>query len=271
MSGKASYALITGGSQGLGRAFAEECAARGKSLILVALPGSGLDEVGRSIAESWGVSVDWLEADLTAPDTVDRLLGLIRSKGASLDLLVNNAGIGTPALFMQRPLEYQEEMVRLNILAMMRLTRRVLEEPDRSPNLRILNVASLSAFFPMPYLPVYSATKSFVLSFSLALREEMSGSVGVSVLCPNAIRTCRAVNDYIDKLGLASRMACLTPERIARIALDGSERGRAVIIPGFLNRFLPALGDLLPLSVSMHTIRKYWGRYGEMTREGATA
>jgi hypothetical protein len=267
MQNERRWALITGASMGLGRAFARECAARGMNLLLVALPGEGLPELGASIAREAGVSAEWLEADLREPATLERITSLIRSR--DLGLLVNNAGIGGVGLFMDRPLEHHEATVCLNVLALMRLTRLVAAEFGRGKNCRILNVASLGAFYPMPTLSVYSATKSFVLDFSLALRAELAGSVGVSVLCPNAIRTTSAVGDYVDGFGLVSRMACMSPEKIARIALDGVARGKAVIVPGRFNGLLAALSRLVPTALVMKAIRHYWGGFGAAAESGS--
>jgi len=263
-------ALITGASLGLGRAFARECASRGMDLVLVALPGSGLPAVGDAIARERGVSVDWLEGDLTESATLEGLVATIRAKALKVDLLVNNAGIGSVGPFADSAIEHHEAVIRLNAIALVRLTRLLLAELEDRGSAHILNVASLGAFFPMPTLSVYSATKSFVLNYSLALREELSGKVGVSVLCPNAIRTTAAVGDYVDGLGFVSRLACLGPEAIARIALDGVARGKAVIIPGRFNRALAAVGRFLPRSIVMRAIRRYWGGFGEAGAEGSS-
>jgi len=263
-----SCALITGASLGLGRAFARECASRGMNLLLVALPDSGLPELGESIGRETGVRVDWLEADLTEAATLEALIALIRSMRLDVELLVNNAGIGGVGLFMDLPVEHHEDTIRLNVLALTSLTRRIASEFSERKKLRVLNVASLGAFFPMPTLSVYSATKSFVLDFSLALRAELAGSVGVSVLCPNAIVTNEAVDDYVSGLGLVSRLACMTPARVARAALDGVARGKAIIIPGRFNRVLAALSRFVPRALAMRAIRRYWGGF-ETTGESA--
>ena len=267
MGNGSSWALVTGASSGLGLALAEECAARGRNLFLAALPASGLPEVSRSIAAKRRVSVEWMEADLTEPEAPARLVEKLQSTGARIDLLVNNAGIGAIGRFEESVLEEQEAIIRLNVLALVRLTRAFVGELKNGRPAHILNVASLSAFFPMPYLPIYSATKSFVVSFSLALRNELAGSIGVSVLCPNTIRNNQGVNDYIERLDLASRLACLTPECIARIALDGVARNRAVIVPGLLNRFLHLCSHLIPREISMKAICHYWGKYGQVEKE----
>ncbi|HOX11887.1 MAG TPA: SDR family oxidoreductase [Spirochaetia bacterium] len=253
-------ALITGASMGLGKALAEECARRGMDLFLVALPDSGLPVLAGELAGEFGVETAWLEGDLTEASTLERLRDRVEEEGLDIDLLINNAGIGTPGHFLDHSLEYHEATIELNALALVRLVRLFL--PDlRRRNASILNVASLGAFFPMPTMPIYAATKSFVLHFSLALREELGGTVGVSVLCPNAIRTTPDVNRYIDNLGPLARRACFTPECIARSTLDGVARNRAVIVPGAVNRVIAFISQVVPRALINRTIRHYWGTF----------
>jgi hypothetical protein len=123
----------------------------------------------------------------------------------------------------------------------------------------VLNVASLAAFFPMPWLPVYSSSKSFVFAFSLALREELRGTgVSVSVVCPNGIRTNRGARELIARQGLAGRLTCLYPEQVARTALHSLLAGRPVIVPGAVNRFIRFASGLVPRSVAMGVITRRW-------------
>ncbi|MEL7556359.1 MAG: SDR family NAD(P)-dependent oxidoreductase [bacterium] len=256
------WALITGASMGLGRAFAMECAGRGMRLFLVALPGSGLPELAARLAGDYGIETRWLEGDLTELDTLKLLRNRIADEGIGIDLLVNNAGIGTVGRFMDHTLEYHEATIELNTLALVRIIRFFLPEL-RSHKASILNVASLGAFFPMPTMSIYSATKSFVLRFSLALREELGEEVGVSVLCPNAIRTTEEVNFYIDNLGFIARHACYTAECIARAGLDGVARNQAIIVPGTINQVVAFLSQIVPRTLVNKTIRHYWGRFLE--------
>jgi hypothetical protein len=254
------WALITGASMGLGRAFAEECAGRGMRLFLVALPNSGLPELAARIAKEYNTETRWLEGDLTKAETLEELRARILAEGIGIALLANNAGIGTPGTFMDHSLEYHEATIELNALALVRLIRFFLPEL-RKRKASILNVASLGAFFPMPMMPIYSATKSFVLHFSLALREELWDAVGVSVLCPNAIRTTDEVNLYIDNLGFIARHACFTPECIARAGIDGVARNQAVIVPGAINQVVAMLAHIAPRRLINNTIRFYWGSF----------
>jgi short-subunit dehydrogenase len=254
-------ALITGASQGLGRAFADECAARGMDLFLVALPGSGLPQVAQCITSEWDIGVDWLEIDLTQEDAPDRLLSSLERAGFEVDLLVNNAGIGSIGLFGESSLLGHEAVIHLNVLALVRLTHLLIPELKRRETAYILNVASLGAFFPMISLPVYSATKSFVLTFSLALREELRGSIGVGTLCPNTIRNDRTTEEYVDRLFFVCRRACLYPSQIARSAIEGLLRGKSIIVPGFVNKLLRVVGPFVPRTLVTGVIRLLWGGF----------
>lgn len=265
------HALITGASQGLGRAFADECAARGMDLFLVALPDSGLPEVAERVTSEWDVGVDWLETDLTEEDAPDRVASALERSGFETDLLVNNAGIGSIGPFGESSLASHEATIRLNVLALVRLTHRLIPELGRREAAHILNVASLGAFFPMPSLPIYAATKSFLLTFSLALREELRGSIGVGTLCPNTIRNDRATEDYVDRLPFFCRWACLYPSRIAREGIEGLLRGKAIIVPGFVNKLLRVIGPFVPRSLVTGVTRHLWGGFAEEAKDAVAA
>jgi short-subunit dehydrogenase len=264
-------ALITGASQGLGKAIAEECAARGMDLFLVALPESGLPQVAQRITSEWNVGADWLEIDLTQDDAVDRLLSALERNGFEVDLLVNNAGIGSIGLFGETPLSGHEAVIFLNVLALVRLTHRCIPILKLRKAPRILNVASLGAFFPMISLPVYSATKSFVLTFSLALREELWGSIGVGTLCPNTIRNDRATNEYVDKLPWICRRACLYPSEIARSGIGGLLRNKAIIVPGFINKLLRVMGPFVPRTLVTGVIRRLGGGFDKEAEDAVAS
>jgi short-subunit dehydrogenase len=264
-------ALITGASRGLGRAFADECAAGGMDLFLVALPGSGLPQAAECIASEWDVGVDWLEIDLTQEDAPDRLLSALERIGFEIDLLVNNAGIGSIGAFGESSLSGHEAVIRLNVLALARITHRLIPELKRREAAYILNVASLGAFFPMPSLPIYAATKSFVLTFSLALREELRGSIGVGTLCPNTIRNDRATEEYVDRLPLVCRRACLYPSEIARLGIKGLLRGKAIIVPGLINKLLRVVGPLVPRTLVALVTRHLWGGFSARAKDALAA
>ena len=241
------YAVITGSSMGLGRAFARQAASRGWNQILVSLPGTGLPETASAIEAEYGVDVEYFEMDLTDRRAREALSGWIRWNGVEIGLLVNNAGVGCPGTFAGAPEAMLVSVVDLNTQALTHLTYLLLPDLERTDGSTIINVASLAAFYPMPSMAVYAATKAYVLSFSLAIREELSGSgVSVSVLCPGGIATNPEVTARIRAQGVIGRLSALTPDRIAAKTLASAARGRAVIVPGWMNKILRSFGASVP-------------------------
>jgi short-subunit dehydrogenase len=250
-----SCALITGASQGLGRAFAEVCASggtapMGMNLALVALPDSGLARVARNIAEQHEVQVEYIEMDLTAPGSPEALHEWIQDRQLPISVLINNAGVGYNSRFEDSTLHENESCILLNNLALVKITRLLLPELKRHPQAFILNVASMAAFFPIPFMPVYAPSKAFIVNFSLALREEMRDtSVSVSVVCPNGIRTNDACRSRIAAHGLIGELVSLNPDQVADEALRGLWAGKANIVPGLANRVILAVGRHAPNSL----------------------
>lgn len=263
-------ALVTGASQGLGRAFSEQCARSGMDLILVALPDSGLPQVAQGIALLYGVQADYVEMDLTEPGNAEALTAWIADKGLSVSMLINNAGVGYNSRFEDSTLHENESCILLNNLALVKITRLLLPELKRHPQSFVLNVASLAAFFPMPFMPVYGPSKTFILNFSLALREEMKGTaVSVSALCPNGIRTNGECRRKIEDHGLIGELVSLNPEQVATRALRGLLAKRAVIVPGFLNQLIGLVGRHAPRSIVCPVVSALYGKTARQTLPGA--
>jgi uncharacterized protein len=250
------YCLITGASRGLGLALAEECARAGTALVLVALPDTGLPEVCKNLARTYGIDVEYREIDLTEPDGPDAIYRWIKERGLAVNMLINNAGIGGHGPFSESALERNRAMIDLNISALVQLTQLLLPELRRQRRAYILNVASLAAFYAMPCKPVYAPTKAFVLNFSLALRAELTGtSVTVSALCPGGIITNEECRKMIAAQGLIGRISCHHPEEVARYALRQLYRGKGIIIPGLINKLARILGAMAPLPLTQLFIR----------------
>jgi uncharacterized protein len=259
MKEQAKCALITGASQGLGRAFAEECAGRGMALVLAALPDTGLAELTRILERAYQVRIEAIECDLTRPEVPEGIAVRCRARGFDVDTLINNAGVGFTSRFFQSSASQNEATVQLNVATLVRLTQQMLPCLQERRRAWILNVASLGAFFPMPSMPVYSSTKTFVLTFSRLLRAELRGSgIRVSALCPNGIRTNRATRELIERQGLAGRLMCRFPDEVARAGLRGLFRGTGVIVPGLANQVLAGASPLVPQGLYMRVISRRW-------------
>jgi uncharacterized protein len=187
--------LITGASSGLGAEFAREFARRGADLVLVARRQERLEALAVELAESFGTESTVIPLDLTGPDAVDELVRDIDSRGIRVASLVNNAGFGTYGPFPETDEQRLFEEIQLNVMALTRLTRALwpalVASSRTSPgNGALVNLASTAAFQPLPFMSVYGATKSYVLSLTEALWFEAKGTgLKVTALCPGPTAT----------------------------------------------------------------------------------
>jgi len=241
------YTLITGASEGLGKALAIECARRSMNLILVALPGPELCSLANLIKGNYPVQVICIGKDLCRDKSCIELYEEVTALNLQVNVLINNAGIGSTVLFEEGSPCLYEKQIRLNVLATTLLSRLFLPTLQRNSHSYILNVGSMASFFYLPKKQVYGATKSFIYFFSKSLRKELRKSnVHVSVLCPGGMNTNLALT-LMNKTGnCLSRLSVMNPEEVVPIAIDGLLRGKEVIIPGKLNNFFMLLDKILP-------------------------
>ena len=242
-SSSQGWAVVTGASSGMGRAFARELARRGHKVLAVARRRERLEALAAEAAKEGG-SVAALAADLGTAEGLKLVVTRMTSLD-KIDLLVNNAGIATSGDFRSSSLEQELVAVRLNVDAVMTLTHAVLGEMLRRGDGAIINIASVVAFQPFPHFAVYAASKAFVLSFTEALAEEVKGSgVRVLALCPGAAKT--EMNVFSHNEGLLGKLPSLSADQIVRTALRAVEGGRAVKIVGWLNRMLVFQNRFMP-------------------------
>ena len=241
------FALITGASEGFGKAMALECAARKMNLVLVALPGSGLSSLSCFIERNYGVTVSFFEHDLSKKEECILLFDEIKQQKISVNVLINNAAIGGTYFFEEKDPQYYYKQIELNVVAPTLLTHLFLQTLERNSPSHILNVGSLASFFFLPKKGVYGATKSYLVSFSKSLRRELkTKNVFVSTVCPGGMNTTPMLilqNNNMKGLG---RLSVMNPEDVAKIAIDGMLAGKELIIPGFWNRMFMLLNKLMP-------------------------
>ena len=251
-------ALVTGASSGIGEAFARALAAAGTDLVLVARRRDRLEELAGDLRDSYGRDVEVLAADLTDEAglaDVERRLG---DTDHAIDLLVNNAGFATSGHFAELPVAEEEEQIRLNVLAPVRLTRAALPGMLDRRRGGIVHVSSIAALQPLPHWATYAATKAYLTSFSEALHEEVRGrGVVVLALMPGFTHT-----EFHDRSGMPGVMIpaslWMRPEQVVASALKALARGRASHVPGFMNRAVATLSRLTPRFAS----RRVVGRAG---------
>jgi uncharacterized protein len=255
-----SAALVTGASSGIGAAIARELASRGYSVALVARREERLRSLATDLTSEHGVAAEAISCDLGDPDERDRLADELRGRGRSVEVLVNNAGFGHQADFATSPRERMVEMVRLNVEAVVDLTSRFMGPMVERGRGTVINIASTAAFQPLPGSAVYAASKSFVLSFSEAIRTELRGSgVTVTAVCPGPVKTefteVAGVGGVEDRTPGAVWMSA---EDIARHAVDGAAKDRRVVVPGAINRASALAGQHSPRAVALPLISRIW-------------
>ncbi|MDB6051272.1 MAG: Oxidoreductase, short chain dehydrogenase/reductase family [Pseudomonas sp.] len=241
------YALITGASSGIGLAMAEALARRGRSLILVARQREVLEGIALELAQRFGVEVLIRACDLGEPLRLSGFLLELEDGERQIDLLVNCAGIGTCGPFLAQEWGVDQDLIDVNILALTRLCHSVGNAMAVQGGGQILNVASVAAFRPGPWMTSYHASKAYVLSFSEGLREELKKTgVKISVLCPGPTRTAFFQTAQIELGKLANSRNMMSPEEVALYTVRALAKNRAVIIPGVRNKLLAFIPRLTP-------------------------
>lgn len=241
------YALITGASDGFGKALALQCASQKMNVILVALPGPELHYLASFIQNNYGVKVVCFEKDLSEEKGCHELYNEVKLQGLLVNVLINNAGIGNTDFFEDRESGFYEKQIRLNVLAPTILSRLFLNDLKKTAPSHILNISSLASFFYLPKKQVYGATKSYLVSFSKSLRRELEkDNISVSVVCPAGMNTNVQVS-LLNRTGnLLTRISIVNPEEIAPIVIHNMLKGKEMIIPGMMSHFFLLLDKILP-------------------------
>lgn len=242
------YALVAGGSKGIGYGIAEALAKRKFNLILIARHQDALDKAKEKLEKDYKVHVELLKLDLEHESTADSIARWCTSKSIHLKMLCNVAGLGGPKDYLSLPLDSLRYMVRLNVESCMALTLTLLPLLEKNKPSYILNVASMAGLAPIPNKNMYSATKSAVISFSYALRHQLrKKDISVSCLSPGPVFTKPEIVQYTKKqLGWFGMKMAVPPERVGEIAVRGTLRGKMMIIPGTLAKISSFFIRILP-------------------------
>ena len=245
------FALITGASKGIGKAMALELAARGYDLLLLARSEDLLKETASEIAAGSNISCQWLALDLSGDQAAERVYTHCKEHAFPVSVLVNNAGYGLSGSFEKYPVEAHADMLRLNIITLVSLTRLFLPDLKKQPASYILNIGSSAAYQAIPFLSAYVASKSFVLSFSRGLRGELKGTaVSVTCVCPGPTDTNFVNRANVGAKGQkAAARFNMSPESVARIAIKSLFNRKAEVITGGMNKLSAFFAWLLPKSL----------------------
>lgn len=233
---KGKVALITGASGGIGMEYAKRLASSGSHVILVARSKKKLERLADELSNTYNIKAYALNLDLSKANAVSILAEQINELNLNVDILINNAGFGTHGRFEDISSEKEKEMVNLNITTLVGLTHKFLPYMQQQKEGIIVNVASLGAFQPIPYMATYVATKAFVLSFTEALyAENRKLGVRILALCPGTTKT-----EFFDVIGTKEMPGGIngTPESVVNAGFKGIEKDRSYIIDGHKNYWL---------------------------------
>jgi len=244
LTGKWKNAVITGASSGIGLEFAQQLAANGVNLFLVARRYDILFAVKNELEYKYNIKVYIMDLDLSSPNSINEMMVYINEIEFSPDLLINNAGAGVYGKFDKTDLETELEIINLNITALTKLTKSIFLLMKKQGFGTILNVSSTMAFRKSPHWAVYSATKSYVFSFTRSLTLESKKSpVKISLLCPGKTLTGFDVN--ANALSSSERKAAVT-SKVVEITLEDLAKGKTLIIPGINNKVKYFMFKYLP-------------------------
>ncbi len=237
-------AIITGASSGIGKAFAERLAHDGYDVVLVARRRERLESLATVLRDTYNQRVDVLPADLTNSSDLTLVEQNIHDD-SSLELLVNNAGFGKIGAYGDLDLAMEDEEIRLNILALVRLTHAAIPGMIARHQGAIINVSSIVAFLPVPFLATYSASKAYVNSFTESVHEELKGTgVKIQALCPGRTHT-----EFHERAGINTAdhpSKGMTPESVVDASLRALKQDKVICVPGITNRVGACIMSLLP-------------------------
>ncbi|HEY2082801.1 MAG TPA: SDR family oxidoreductase [Verrucomicrobiae bacterium] len=252
------WALITGGSMGIGHELAKVFAANKFNLVLVARSEPRLKQVADELHAQHGIETKILVKDLSLPNAPQELFDALRD--TPISVLVNNAGFGWRGTFAECDLQHEAlDMMHVNMDSLVALTRLFAPPMLARKNGRIMNVASTAAFQPGPFANIYFATKAFVLSFSHALAEELEGTgVTVTALCPGTTRT-----EFFERAKMQDfrrNSIMMDAGVVAQSGYRGLMRGKRVVIPGVMNKLMATLAGFVPTRMTTRIVRKLNGK-----------
>ena len=250
-----NYTLITGASSGIGKELAKIFASKGDGLILVARQENKLRHIASELNAEYNAKVLIIQQDLSLPEAAEKIFNQVKEWSAPINKLVNNAGFYVQGPFSDTLWEKEQELIQLQCINHIKLVKLFLPEMLIRKNGGILNVCSTGSFMPGPYNAIYCAAKSFILSFSEALAEELDGSgIKVTALCPGATNT--SFQDFNER-----KTSFINPlmdaSAVAKMGYKALKKGKRVVVPGMANK-----AQVFALRfLSRRFVAKFAGRY----------
>lgn len=253
------YALITGATGGLGKAFVYHLAKCGYRLILTGRNAEKLNALQCELQEKYGNNPLAYPLDLTVESSRNAFFSFLEKENVRISLLINVAGVDIQKSFESYTQEKIAFQCRVNFESAVSFCHFAIK--NRAERLEIINISSVSGIYPMPYFAIYSATKGALTSFSIALREEMKGkNVAVTAVLPGAMPTRADIKEQIKGQGLWGKLAVKSPEWVAEYSLKAVRKNKRKVIPGFWNKIMRVCTAWLPQSWKLRFIARRWSK-----------
>lgn len=246
--------LITGASSGIGEEFARQLAARGSNLVLVARRRDRLNALCSELSGRFGIRADSIQMDLLQEQAPEKLFQRCARRGLPISIVVNNAGIGGNSRFTDLSIKHETDVIRLNVLALVKLTHLFLRSMIQRQDGGVINVASTAGFQPLPFMATYAATKAFVITFTEAIAREVTQyNVQVMTLCPGQTET-----EFHDVNKIRKHAFSMSARSVVRQALRAFERGGTLCVPGIGNKLMMFSERLWPRSLLVGVAKKLY-------------
>ena len=254
-----NYALITGATGVIGRRFAIEYAKRGYNLFLTGRDGGKLADVKTDIVlTAPDIDIICFPCDLSDGESRDRLYEQIKESGANVTRAALVAGLDDEGPFVGFSKELIRRMIRVNAEAAIETTSELIKTRG-ADELKVVVISSLAAYFRMPLMALYSASKRMLYHFFLALKEELKGTgISATLVLPGAVPTRPDIIERINAQGFFGRISSMPPDKLAKKSVCKSEKGRAVYVPNLFNKFLRTLSFIVPARLVSKAAGRKW-------------
>jgi short-subunit dehydrogenase len=251
------YALVTGGTSGIGYELARRLARDGNNLVIVSRSENNLSRVADEFTQQFGVDVITISKDLFDPENAFAVYDEVRSKYIEVDILINDAGQGLYGQFVDTDIRRELKIINLNISSLVILTKLFLRDMVGRGHGRILNLSSIASKLPGPWQSVYHGTKAFVQSFTEAVRSEVKGSgVTLTALLPGATDTDFFNKARMTESKLVKEKDLDDPSKVAEDGYKAMMKGEDMVISGVKNKMQVAQGNILPDSMVAKRMKK---------------
>lgn len=257
--------LITGATGGLGKAFVKCFCNENNHLILTSTSEEKMTTLINELkVDSPDLHISPLICNFLDEKSIDKVIKFLEDNNIQLDYLINNAGYITEGTIENAKIDTLLDCIKVNCIGTTQITKKILDLHDNSHLLNIITVASMAGDYPMPYMAVYSSTKSYLKNFMLAMGHEYrKQNVKSIVIQPGAIATSDAMKEAIKAQGFKGKLSAVSPDIIAKKSIKNSNKGKKIYTPGFFNKLTKFFSYFAPISLKMKIISSMWRKSQE--------